>query len=310
MSTGLRRFVPGAEEAPAPAAAAAPLPATPATPAAQATPATAATPATQTTPATPTTPAGQATPATAATPATQTTPAIRATPAVQATPATAATPAGQTEEKCEFCAAAIAAEHGHVADLESSSLMCACRPCYLLFTHSGAGQTRQQEPEPGGGGEPGQQRHIGRARYRAVPDRYRSDAGHPLTVAEWDALEIPVGLAFFLRRSAGGDTTAFYPSPAGATECRLDLEAWARIAAGHPLLTAAADDVEAILISRGGQDQETAVTFLVPIDACYELAGRMRLLWRGFDGGAEARDAVSSFLGRVRERAVDLGQEP
>jgi Family of unknown function (DUF5947) len=284
VSTGLRRFVPGAEEAPAPAAAAAPLPETP------------------------------------------------ATPAAQTTPATAATPAGQTEEKCEFCAAAIAAEHGHVADLESSSLMCACRPCYLLFTHSGAGQTRQQEPEPGGDGERGQQRQIGRARqqepepggdgergqqrqvgrarYRAVPDRYRSDAGHPLTVAEWDALEIPVGLAFFLRRSAGGDTTAFYPSPAGATECRLDLEAWARIAAGHPLLTAAADDVEAILISRGGQDQETAVTFLVPIDACYELAGRMRLLWRGFDGGAEARDAVSSFLGRVRERAVDLGQEP
>ena len=35
----------------------------------------------------------------------------------------------QNEEKCEFCAAGIGAEHGHVADLERSSLMCACRPC-------------------------------------------------------------------------------------------------------------------------------------------------------------------------------------
>jgi hypothetical protein len=218
------------------------------------------------------------------------TPQEAATPGAGVALRPADQPAGtdRTEERCEFCAAAVAAGHGHVADLESSSLMCACRPCYLLFTHSGGG----------------------RARYRAVPDRYRSDPGHPLTVAEWDALEIPVGLAFFLRSSASGDTTAFYPSPAGATECRLDLVAWARIAAGHPLLGAAAADVEAILISRGEQGQGGVQAFLIPIDACYELAGRMRLLWRGFDGGAEARDAVASFLERARERAVDLGQEP
>jgi hypothetical protein len=259
-------------------------------------------------------------------------------PATLATLAAGAAPAdgpGQApEETCEFCAARIPAEHGHVADLQSSSLMCACRPCYLLFTHSGAGQGWQQEPQPGEdrlpgqardpgqAGDPGrardpgqardqgQARQIGRARYRAVPDRYRTDSGHPLTVAEWDALEIPVGLAFFLHSSASGETTAFYPSPAGVTECRLDLEAWARIAAGHPLLSAAAADVEAILISRGRPGQDGVVTFLVPIDACYELAGRMRLLWRGFDGGTEARDAVASFLERVRERAVDLGREP
>jgi hypothetical protein len=230
----------------------------------------------------------------------------------QTAPATGAATAGAAdrapEERCEFCAAAITTDHGHVADLESSSLMCACRACYLLFTHSGAGQTRQQ-PRPAGHPQPGQARQAGRARYRAVPDRYRSDRGHPLTAAEWDALEIPVGLAFFLRSSASADTTAFYPSPAGATECRLDIEAWARIAAGHPLLGAAAADVEAILISRGEPDQGGVQAFLVPIDACYELAGRMRLLWRGFDGGAEARDAVASFLEGVRERAVDLGQE-
>src|SRR5258707_1268690 len=85
--------------------------------------------------------------------------------------------------------------------------------------------------------------------------------------------------------AAKAGLTGFYPSPAGATECRLDLTAWERLAAEHPLLGAPADDVEAVLISRSGPDVEC---FVVPVDACYELAGRMRMLWRGFDGGAEA----------------------
>ena len=188
----------------------------------------------------------------------------------------------QNEEKCEFCAAVIPAEHGHVADLEQSSLMCACRPCYLLFTHGQAG----------------------RGRYRSVPDRYLADPARPITVAEWDALEIPVGLAFFLHSSAAGQVTGFYPSPAGATECRLDLAAWDRLAAGHPLLAAMAPDVEAALISRTGDGVEH---FLVPVDACYELAGRMRLYWRGFDGGEQARQSIADFLDKVRSLARPLG---
>ena len=212
-----------------------------------------------------------------------------------ATPAAAPEPSPQAgagpkpgEETCEFCAAQIPADHGHVADLEQSTLMCSCRACYLLFTHEQAG----------------------RRRYRSIPDRYRSDPGRPLSVADWDSLEIPVGLAFFLRSSAAGGLTAFYPSPAGATECRLDLQAWDKIAAGRPMLDAAAPDVEAILISRGPAGQDGVEYFLVPIDACYELAGRMRLQWRGFDGGAEARQSIDGFLDRVRQRSRDFSREP
>ncbi len=227
-----------------------------------------------------------------------------ARPAAEPAPGPAGSAQQAPEEKCEFCAATIPAEHGHVADLDAATLMCACRACYLLFTHSGAGQTWQQDPQPE------QERRMGRARYRAIPDRYRTDPAHPVVQADWDALEIPVGLAFFLRSSATGETTAFYPSPAGATECRLDLEAWGRIAEGHPLVSSAEPDVEAILISRGERDQPGIETFLVPIDACYELAGRMRLEWHGFDGGAEARASIAAFLGRVRGRCADLGQGP
>ena len=179
---------------------------------------------------------------------------------------------------CEMCAERIPAEHSHVADLEHSSLMCACRACYLLFT----------------------QRQAGRGRYRAVPDRYLHDPVHPMSAREWEELEIPVGLAFFLRSSQRDEVGAFYPSPAGATECRLDLTAWAQLSAEHPLLQAMEPDVEATLISR---TDDAVEHFLVPIDACYELAGRMRLYWRGFDGGAEARQSIAEFLASVRSRA-------
>jgi hypothetical protein len=188
-----------------------------------------------------------------------------------------------------MCAAETPPGHGHVADLEQSSLLCACRACYLLFT----------------------QPQSGRGRYRSVPGRYLTDQSNPVTAAEWAELEIPVRLAFFLHSSQPRTVTGFYPSPAGATECRHDLPAWERMAAAHPLLGSAAPDVEAILISRSeaGHGRPGAECFLVPIDACYELTGRMRLHWRGFDGGTEARASIAEFLDDVRGRARDLGQE-
>jgi Family of unknown function (DUF5947) len=219
----------------------------------------------------------------------------------------AARPAGQSasDESCEFCSCAIPADHGHVADLGQSALTCACRACYLLFTQPGAGTPGTATPAAGAQRQHGLE--PGRGRYQAVPDRYRRDPERPLSPAEWDALQIPVGLAFFLRNSDSQDTRAFYPGPAGVTECELNLEAWARVAADHPLLDAALPDVEAILVS---SDEDGCEAFLVPVDACYELAGRMRLLWHGFDGGSAARQSVTGFLERVRERSRDLSREP
>ncbi len=184
-----------------------------------------------------------------------------------------------------MCAADIPASHSHVADLERSSLLCTCRACYLLFTHSQAG------------GE----------RYKGVPDRYLYDPAHPMTASDWDELEIPVGLAFFLNSTAAGEVAGFYPSPAGPTECRLDLGSWDRIVEDHPLLGAIEADVEAALITR---TEGTIEHFLVPIDACYELAGRMRMLWKGFDGGTEALQSISEFLDDVRSHARVFSPEP
>jgi Family of unknown function (DUF5947) len=192
---------------------------------------------------------------------------------------------GAPTEACEMCGTAIPGHHGHVADLERSALLCACRPCQLLFTHAQAG-----------GG-----------RYRAVPDRYLSDPGHPVPAAAWAELQIPVGLAFFVHSSARGQVAGFYPSPAGVTECRLDLGSWQRMAAGQPLLRAAEPDVEAVLMH---QADGRGDAFVVPVDACYELAGRLRMHWHGFDGGDEARAAITDFLAAVRSRARPLDRGP
>ena len=52
----------------------------------------------------------------------------------------------------------------------------------------------------------------------------------------------------------------------------------------------------------------TAECYLVPIDACYELVGQLRRLWRGFDGGQEAHDALDAFFDGVRATAQRSGR--
>ena len=41
----------------------------------------------------------------------------------------------------------------------------------------------------------------------------------------------------------------------------------------------------------------------MPIDVCYELVGTMRMTWRGFDGGQEARAAMDEFFAMVESRS-------
>jgi len=118
--------------------------------------------------------------------------------------------------------------------------------------------------------------------------------------AQWEALQIPVRVAFFFDNSDLGRVVAFYPSPAGATESLLPLEAWADVVAANPALTDLAPDVEALLVRRAGEGFEC---FLVPIDACYELVGLVRMHWKGFDGGQEAWEAIDGFFDAVRERS-------
>jgi hypothetical protein len=191
-------------------------------------------------------------------------------------------------ERCEMCAETISAEHQHVVNLESRGLMCTCRACYLLFTASYIG--------------PDSVERNAELRYRAVPDRYLSFPGFDLDGRQYDELEIPVNLAFLFHNSVLGRVVAFYPGPAGATESELPLQAWTRILEENPELGLLRPDVEALLI-RGADRGNEFSCHLVPIDTCYELVGRLRLLWRGFDGGSEVRAAIEEFFAAVAARA-------
>jgi hypothetical protein len=141
-----------------------------------------------------------------------------------------------------------------------------------------------------------------------VPDRYLAFPDFALDRRAWEALQIPVGVAFFFTNSALGRTVAFYPGPAGATESELDLDAWNAIRGADSRVALLADDVEALLVrvpdSDGDAEFAQPQSYLVPIDACYEFVGRLRMLWRGFDGGQEARRFIDDFFTQVQARAV------
>jgi hypothetical protein len=184
-------------------------------------------------------------------------------------------------ERCEMCSESIADEHQHVVNVADRQLMCVCRACYLLFTDNNAD-----------------------LRYRAVPDRYLAFEDFALDRRAWEALQIPVGVAFFFTNSALGRTVAFYPGPAGATESELELDAWNVISGADSRVGLLADDVEALLVRVPDTEDGAPQSFLVPIDACYEFVGRLRMLWRGFDGGQEARQFIDSFFSQIDARAL------
>jgi hypothetical protein len=199
------------------------------------------------------------------------------------------------EERCEMCSETISEEHSHVVNVAGRQLMCVCRACYLLFTDNNA-----------------------ELRYRAVPDRYLAFPGFALDRRAWEALQIPVGVAFFFTNSDLGRTVAFYPGPAGACESQLDLDAWNAIRGADPRVGLLSDDVEALLVRVPDTDGDASwdaefaqpESYLVPIDACYEFVGRLRTLWRGFDGGQEARQFIDNFFAQIRARARETPRTP
>ncbi len=185
-------------------------------------------------------------------------------------------PAASPDERCEMCAQTIAEQHSHVVDVRNRAMMCTCRPCYLLFT--------QQSAE---------------LSYRSVPDRFLSFPDFAISSGQWDDLAIPVSVAFFFSHSSLGRVVAFYPSPAGATESELPLDAWEGIVTANPDLTTLEDDVEAVLLRKQG---DAFSCYLVPVDSCYELVGHLRRLWRGFDGGQDVHRRLEQFFADVAAR--------
>jgi hypothetical protein len=133
-----------------------------------------------------------------------------------------------------------------------------------------------------------------------VPHRVDFLPDFRLTDEEWEALHLPINLAFFLHSSPAGRVVAFYPSPAGAMESLVSLEAWADLTAANPILRELEPDVEALLVNRVGETREV---YRVGVDLCYHLAGLIRLHWRGLAGGQAVWEEIGRFFAGLKERS-------
>lgn len=184
-------------------------------------------------------------------------------------------------EYCELCSVQIPPRHSHLVEPAKRRLLCACQGCATLL---GDREDRK---------------------YRLVPEEVRVLEDFHMTDAEWDALRVPIGLAFFIHSTLEKRVLALYPGPAGPTESLLGLESWSELVANNPVLAGLEPDVEALLVNRVNGAREY---YWVPIDRCYALVGLIRAHWKGMSGGDKAWEAIGAFFADLREAPNEAGE--
>jgi hypothetical protein len=184
-------------------------------------------------------------------------------------------------ERCELCSAVLDHEHPHLLELASRQILCACDACSTLF--DGMAGTKY--------------RRVSRRAW--LLDRFQMSDG------DWESLLIPINMAFFFYSSVHNRMVTLYPSPAGAIESLLPLDAWADIVRNNPVLNQLEPDIEALLVNRVGHARESAPAeyFFAPIDDCYRLVGLIRTHWKGLSGGNEVWEEIAGFFNALRARA-------
>jgi Family of unknown function (DUF5947) len=183
-------------------------------------------------------------------------------------------PADPEAERCDLCGAELPDDHRHLLHLEERSILCACEPCVAM--RSGEGP------------------------YRPTGVRLLWLDDFELSEELWASLRIPIGLAFFMRSSSVERIVGMYPSPAGATECELELAAWEDLCAANPILDSIDQDVEGLIVNRMSIPHQFAIA---PIDECYRLVGTVKAGWEGISGGGVVERVVPRFLEELRMRA-------
>ncbi len=196
-------------------------------------------------------------------------------------------PSSGAVEFCELCSAGLAQQHPHLVELTSRQILCACDACALLF------DGRED------------------AKFKRVSRRALHLTDFEMTDGQWESLLIPINMAFFFRSSIEHRMIALYPSPAGAVESLLSLEAWNEIETSHPALGLLRPDIEAFLVNRVGHSRGLtgAEYYIAPIDECYKLVGLIRANWRGLSGGTEVWAEIGRFFSDLRSRADAVGGE-
>ena len=195
-------------------------------------------------------------------------------------PEAASTP----QERCDLCGTTIPEDHRHLLQLVERQIVCACEACWAL---------RSGDPE-----------------FRPTGMRTVWLDDFDCSAEVWGGFQIPIGLAFFMRSTVGNGShppapnqsvVAFYPSPAGATESELTLEAWDALVRQNPILADLEPDAEALVANRLIDPHQYVIA---PIDDCYALVGLIKSRWEGISGGDALKEAVPAFFDSMRRRAV------
>lgn len=173
-------------------------------------------------------------------------------------------------EYCEFCRAALNDAHRHLLETATRKIICACDPCALRFENV-----------------------IGR--WKLIPRDAHALPGLQISDGQWEALALPINLAFF--SISAQRVVVMYPGPAGAIESSLATGSWDSLLAANPSLVELEPDVEALLANRLGSPAEY---YFAPIDLCFELVGLIRVHWRGLSGGDRVWREIQDFFQRLR----------
>jgi Family of unknown function (DUF5947) len=186
-------------------------------------------------------------------------------------------------ELCEFCSLQLASQHRHLVEVATRKIVCVCDACGLRFDNA-----------------------VGR--WKLVPrDSWRLPALE-ISDAEWNSFGLPIELAFFVHSTPAEKMIALYPSPGGAIESSVPIANWQPIADRNLRVAKMQPDAESLLANRlaGARDY-----YVTPIDVCFELAGLIRLHWRGFSGGDRVWNEIRTFFERLGESArIDENKIP
>ena len=93
-------------------------------------------------------------------------------------------------ERCELCSLELPKEHEHLVELAVRRLLRPCTACAILFSDPAAGK------------------------YRRVSRRKEFLPDFRMTDVQWEGLQLPIDLAFFMHATPAGRVVAMYPSPA------------------------------------------------------------------------------------------------
>jgi hypothetical protein len=179
-------------------------------------------------------------------------------------------------EQCELCSIRVPPQHRHLLEMTTQKIVCACDACALRF------------------------QDVLEGRFKLIPRDARALPDFAMADSDWENFALPINLAFFFYSTPRKKMMAYYPSPAGATESLLPLDAWKTLMSQNAPLQKLQPDVEALLVNRAGKARNY---FIAPIDKCYELVGTIRMHWRGLSGGQEVWDKIETFFSHLKANA-------